>query len=362
MAKKTVILVYGGKSSEHDVSRRSAAYFTQNLDQSKYNIAVLAIDKKNNWFAQKLSVAVPNDKNVLSILRNHPVPYRDIRSLLEVSERINKTQYSFDDAVVIPMIHGSTGEDGKIQGLLEMQGVSYIGADLCSSAICLDKVHTKMLCESHGVSVVPYVVVHEHLWALDPHDYLSKIGSSLKYPLFVKPARLGSSVGITKVASSDLLAEAIRKSFTFDSKILVEQGIDAREIEFAVMGDSVPSISQPGEVITNDEVFYDYNAKYISTDAARVEIPAQLSELQHQSALNTIKKAWLALGLSGFARVDLFLCKDTGETYLNEVNTIPGFTSISQFPLLWKHAGMSPRQIIDSLIELAAPIERRASI
>lgn len=362
MKKKTVILICGGASSEHEVSIRSSAYFIENIDRQKYNLVVIGISKSCEWFVQSLDLlqqSLQKSKSKIpAISFEHSVPYFDIRAAVELSNKVNAQNCDLTQVVALPLIHGATGEDGKLQGLLDMQGVAYAGADVASSAVCIDKAYTKVLCENAGVSVVPYVCVYENQWLKNSKQYTKEINETLQYPLFIKPARLGSSVGIVKVSKKDELQDALLKAFDFDTKVLVESGMNVREIEFAVMGSEIPNISDAGEVITNSDVFYDYEAKYVSEDAAKVEIPASLSKEQKDQALLIVQKTWQALDLYGFARVDLFLCKDTNQLYLNEVNTIPGFTSISQFPLLWKNAGMSPKQIIDSLIELA--LKRKA--
>jgi D-alanine-D-alanine ligase len=254
--------------------------------------------------------------------------------------------------VVFPILHGTNGEDGTIQGLLELAEVAFVGPDTLGSAVGMDKVVSKKLAQAAGVPVVPWLDTRAQFWPDHHERILAEAANSLGFPLFVKPARLGSSVGVTKAKSKDELRRACELALSFDDRIMIEKGLSVREIEVAVLGDYDPDVSVPGEVIPHAE-FYSYDAKYIDADGASMAIPAVLEPAQVKTAQQLAKQVFTALDLYGMARVDLFLDKTTGAFYFNEVNTIPGFTEISQYPLLWQASGVPPRALLDRLVELA---------
>jgi len=258
--------------------------------------------------------------------------------------------------VIFPVMHGTFGEDGTIQGMLDLAGLPFVGAGVLGSAIGMDKDVAKRLCQDAGIPVVPWVTVHRWQWEKEPLAVKEEIQKAFPYPVFVKPATLGSSVGMTKVHSADELAPALDLACEYGMKILVEKAVVAREIEVSVLGNFEPKASVPGEIVPHRE-FYDYTAKYLE-EGTQLMIPAELKPAQVEKIQELAVKAFRTLELSGMARVDFFLEKKGNKLYLNEVNTIPGFTSISMYPKLWEASGISFRELIDKLIELAFEIHR----
>jgi len=258
--------------------------------------------------------------------------------------------------VIFPVMHGTFGEDGTIQGMLDLAGLPFVGAGVLGSAIGMDKDVAKRLCQDAGIPVVPWVTVHRWQWEKEPLAVKEEIQKAFPYPVFVKPATLGSSVGMTKVHSADELAPALDLACEYGMKILVEKAVVAREIEVSVLGNFEPKASVPGEIVPHRE-FYDYTAKYLE-EGTQLMIPAELKPAQVEKIQELAVKAFRTLELSGMAGVDFFLEKKCNTLYLNEVNTIPGFTSISMYPKLWEASGISFRELIDKLIELAFEIHR----
>ncbi len=257
--------------------------------------------------------------------------------------------------VIFPVMHGTFGEDGTIQGMLELAGLPYGGAGVLGSAIAMDKDVAKRLCKEAGIPVVPWVTIHRWAWEKEPESVRAEIEGKFEYPLFVKPATLGSSVGMSKVHSTEELAPALNLACEYGLKILVETALTAREIEVSVLGNHDPQSSVPGEIVPHRE-FYDYTAKYLE-DGSQLIIPAALKQSQVARIQSLAIKAFRTLELSGMARIDFFLEKK-GKLYLNEANTIPGFTSISMYPKLWKASGLPYTKLIDRLIELALELHK----
>src|SRR5438093_3984864 len=314
MKKIRVGVIFGGRSGEHEVSLRSAESILKAIDRQKYDVVPITISHEGGWEPFTLSPDPSGERGV---------------------------------DVVFPIVHGTYGEDGTIQGLFELANVPYVGAGVLGSAVGMDKDVMKRLLRDAGLPVVDY-------WTFLKRDmdaFLKAHIGSLPYPVFVKPANLGSSVGITKAHSAEELPCALHTAAEYDRKIVVENGIDAREIELSVLGNDDPIASVPGEIIPARE-FYDYNAKYVSDDS-RLLIPAPLTEIQKNDAQRLAIAAFKALECSGMARVDLFLEKTTGKFYVNEINTLPGFTSISMYPKLWEASGIPYPELIDRLITLA---------
>lgn len=357
MTQKTkVLVIYGGKSTEHEVSCRSAAFIMNHLDRSKYEIEAIAVTKSGRWLKQstpELLAALETDKAV-------PIHETGLRGTANHPLLLGQENKSVQDSphVVFPIIHGTGGEDGTLQGLLDLTDVAYVGPDTLGSAVAMDKVVAKKLAETAGVRVVPYIDIKLQTWLSQETMVLLAAEEKLGYPMFVKPARLGSSVGVNKARNRDELLTHIKTAFEFDDKILIEKALRIREIECAVLGDYDPEVSVPGEVMPQVD-FYTYDAKYLMDNGAAMKIPADLSPAQASEARQLAKKVFQALELYGMARVDLFLESSSGIFYLNEVNTIPGFTSISQYPLLWEASGVSKSAMLDRLIDLAL---RRQSI
>ena len=318
MKKIRVGVIRGGRSGEHEVSLRSAESILNAIDRNKYDVVPITISHDGKW---------------------EPFVITPEPSAQQVD-------------VVFPIVHGTYGEDGTIQGLFELANLPYVGAGVLGSSVGMDKDVMKRLFREAGLPVVPYWNVRKQ----DLDHFLHVEMNRLPYPVFVKPANLGSSVGITKAHSPEELPAALQKAAEYDRKIVVEQGIDAREIELSVLGNDDPVSSIAGEIIPSRE-FYDYNAKYVD-DNSRLLIPAPLSESQGKEAQRLAITAFNVLACSGMARVDLFLDRTDGKFYVNEINTLPGFTSISMYPKLWDASGIPYPQLIDKLITLA--IERHA--
>ena len=337
MKKLRVGVVFGGRSGEHEVSLRSAEFILRALDREKYDVVPIAITKEGKWLVapEPAQLADPEDQ---------------IRHALEKGSSLGMLAEPTDAGgldVVFPIVHGTFGEDGTLQGFLELADVAYVGAGVLGSAVGMDKDVMKRLLRDAGLPIVDYWRV----LASESDGFVRTFEESLPYPVFVKPANLGSSVGISKVTSREGLRPALTDAFQYDRKAVVEQGIEAREIELSVLGNDDPVVSVPGEVRPARD-FYDYQAKYADDDSELI-IPAALEKEQVREAQSMAVAAYKALECSGMARVDLFLQDETGRFIVNEINTIPGFTAISQYPLLWEASGMGSSRLIDRLIELA---------
>ncbi|HLQ78893.1 MAG TPA: D-alanine--D-alanine ligase family protein [Terriglobia bacterium] len=341
-AKIRIGVIFGGRSGEHEVSLRSAESVLRALDPEKYDVVPIAISHEGHWFSSGNPMKMLPAKDAIQKQLSSGQP-------AAISAEVAGKR-PFD--VVFPVLHGTYGEDGTIQGLLELADIPYVGAGVLGSAVGMDKDVMKRLLRDAGLPIVDY-------WALRSngiHDFIREHGSKLPYPVFVKPANLGSSVGISKAHNIGELPAALAAAAQFDRKIIVERGVDAREIEVAVLGNDNPEVSVPGEVVPARE-FYDYQAKYVNDDS-RILIPAPLTAEQAQTARELGRKVFQVLEGSGLGRVDLFLEKATGKFYVNEINTLPGFTSISQYPKLWEASGLPYPKLVDRLVELA--FERHA--
>jgi D-alanine-D-alanine ligase len=343
---ENIILIYGGRSGEHEVSLRSASYIFQNLKKAGYHPVPVGITKSGEWFMQD-SVSPLSDK--LPLVENegnrvHLIPHRGF--FLPGGKKI-------EALAVFPVLHGTYGEDGTIQGLLEMMDTPYVGANVQSSALAMDKISTKKVWESQNIPVVPYMTLtrgEKENRNFNSNSYYDRICHELGLPFFVKPSRAGSSVGVSQIKKKEDFLEALNRAFTYDREILIEQAIPAREIECSLIGSFTPEIFGPGEISPSHE-FYDYEAKYIDPKGAALIIPAPLDEKLTKEIKDTAIKAYKALGINGLARVDLFLDKYTNIIYLNEVNTMPGFTSISMFPMLCVEDGLSGPLLVNKLIK-----------
>lgn len=364
MAKKKKIrvgLVFGGRSGEHEVSLASATSVMANLDGETYEVVPIGITKEGSWLlgmdpptllASELQVGedgVNAEQTTAVTLTGDP----SLRRLIPMQGNKPLGERGALD-VIFPVLHGTYGEDGTLQGMLEMANVPYVGCGVLGAALGMDKEKMKMIFQALGLPIVDYVVYRRSQWERSPETIMGVIEQRLGYPCFVKPVNLGSSVGISKAHVRGELERAIDLAAEFDSKVIIERGIDCRELECAVLGNDEPIASVVGEVIASNE-FYDYDAKYID-DMSQVIIPADIpngvaDEVRRQSV-----SAFLALDLNGLARVDFFLDKGSGQVYINEVNTMPGFTQISMYPKLWEASGLPYAELLNRLIELA--IER----
>ena len=331
MKKIKLGIIYGGLSTEHEVSINSAKSIIDNIDKDKYEIYKIYIDKKGNWYKEDNKI-----DNVFEYLRNLDV--------------------------IFPILHGLYGEDGTIEGLFELLGVPYVGCNVLSSSICMDKIYTKMILDKIGIDTAKYIYVKK---VKDKYIYINNtfeekelsleeisllVEDSLSFPVFVKPSRSGSSIGINKAHNKEELIKYIKYASGFDSKILIEENIIGRELECAILGNDLVEASPIGEILPKGE-FYSYNAKYI--DDSETLIPNDIDKIVCDKIRSIAVKAYKALDCRGLSRVDFFLEKDTNRIILNEINTMPGFTTISMYPKLWESIGISYKELLDKLINLA---------
>lgn len=359
--KINVGIIFGGRSGEHEVSLVSATSVMKALNKDKYNIVPIGITKKGKWIVgrqamKELKVA---SKNIEQFAGSYLLPDPSNKRLVTIK---NNEKHLITDNnterldVVFPVLHGTYGEDGTLQGLLEMAGVAYVGAGVLGSAVAMDKVVQKQLALTFNIPIVDFEYFVQSEWDKDRDKILKKIIKSLGFPSFVKPANMGSSVGVAKAKNMKELIGAIKDALLYDSKIIVEKGVNnAREIECSVLGNDNPQASVLGEVRPSNE-FYDYNAKYVE-GKSELEIPASLSTQLSNKIRELAIKAFKSVDCKGMARVDFLLEEPSKKIYLNELNTIPGFTSISMYPKLWEASGIKYPDLLDKLIELA--IERQ---
>lgn len=341
---KTVGVVFGGKSGEHEVSLVSATAIINNMPKS-YKVVQIGIDKEGTWYM---------GPHILNELKNGGISKsKPVRIEVKGGEKacLSTEDETVEIEVFFPALHGTYGEDGTIQGFFEMLGTPYVGANVLGSAVAMDKVVAKKIWESVNLPVVPYVHFHENYWEAERKTIVRDIEEEIGYPCFVKPANLGSSVGINKAKSVEELEAAIETALSMDHKVLVEQGLDVREMECAVKGNERPVASTVGEVIVGGE-FYDYNDKYVD-GISHTDIPADINANTMAQIKKLSIEAYRALGCIGLARVDTFVQRETGKLYLNEINTMPGFTDISMYPKLWEYDGVSFSVLIDELITYA---------
>ncbi len=358
--KLRIGLVFGGRSGEHEVSLASAQAVMENLDHSKYEVVPIAITKAGTWLlgtepAQMLGSGQDVQQDAAGTARQATIAVTltgdpTIRRLipLQADEPLGN-KGALD--VIFPVLHGTYGEDGTLQGLLEMADVPYVGSGVLGSALGMDKEKMKMVFQSINLPNVHYLVYRRNQWEHAPETIIDSIEQHLGYPNFVKPVNLGSSVGINKAHDRAELEHAINIAAEYDRKVIIEQGINCRELECAVLGNDEPIVSVVGEIIPSHE-FYDYNAKYID-DKSQIIIPATISQDIAEEVRRQAIQAFLALDLSGLARIDFFLEQGTGKVYINEVNTLPGFTQISMYAKLWTASGLPYAELLDRLIELA---------
>jgi D-alanine-D-alanine ligase len=360
--KIRVAVLYGGRSAEHEVSVRSAANVIQYLDQTLFEVIPIGIDKQGNWFLGKDMFAKSLERTKVHRLHDDsrtwftpewvgtPAENQQCRDLIAPGSK----GPLFD--VVFPVVHGTLCEDGTLQGLLELAGLPYVGCGVLSSAVGMDKDVSKRLAMGAGINVAPYIVVKHEQWLKDPANYSAQVAEKLSYPVFVKPANTGSSIGINKVKSADALHAAVTEAFRFDTKILIEKALNIVELEIAVLesleAGADPIVSVVGEIKPTHE-FYSYDAKYTDENGAELLIPASVSDEIREQARVVAKDLFLTLECEGMARVDLFWNKDDQKIYFNEVNTIPGFTQISMYPKLMGASGVSYPELLAHLIALA---------
>ncbi|HVE59663.1 MAG TPA: D-alanine--D-alanine ligase family protein [Pyrinomonadaceae bacterium] len=368
MDKIKIGIVFGGRSGEHEISVRSAKSVIEEIDKDKYEVIPIAITKEGNWLnpVESLGLLPPPTQELLineigSFPRNSIAFTGDTnhKGLIKLETSIGEERVEKLD-VVFPVLHGTFGEDGTIQGLFEMAGIPYVGNGVLASSCGMDKAFMKILFRDAGLPICKYVWFLRSEWESDDETTITQIESKLGYPCFVKPANLGSSVGVSKATDEMSLREAITLAAEYDRKIIVEECLEMREIECAVIGNDEPRASLPGEYIIRDESkkFLDYTEKYAGTGNNEFVVPAPVSEELAKKIQQMAITAFKAIDGSGFARVDFFLRKDNGALLVNEINTIPGLTNASGFPKMWAGSGLEFSQVIDALVALA--LERHA--
>ena len=370
MRKIRVGIVFGGKSGEHDVSVASARSALAALDRRKYEAVLIGIDRQGHWLAGPSAVrqltggpnatAQPDEAapgEAAEQYRALAVAQASIRALDTGQDAHGRSPLSGVD-VVFPILHGPLGEDGTIQGLFEVADIPYVGAGVAASAVGMDKDLLKSVLRAHGLPVVDSRIVLRSEWDTAAESVLDRLAQALPWPLFVKPANMGSSVGISKARSRAELSAAIDEACRYDRKVIVERGIQAREVECSVLGNDRPVASVVGEVRTRKRDFYDYVAKYTDGEAELI-IPADLPAETTLAVRELAQRAYLAIDCAGMARADFFIEHGSGTIYINELNTIPGFTQYSMYPKLWQASGLSYAELIDRLIQLA--LEKHAA-
>jgi D-alanine-D-alanine ligase len=343
-------VIFGGRSGEHEVSIASAAAIFRNLDPSRYEAVPIHIEKGGRWV---LSGTVPRAISAGEVLKQART---EALQAIDPTAAVSSTGVD----VIFPVLHGPYGEDGTVQGLLELANVPYVGSGVLGSAVGMDKAIMKALFAAHGLPMVSHLTVLRREWEKEAGRVARRVEHDLRYPVFVKPANLGSSVGISKVRGAADLEGAMALAFQFDRKVVVEAGVpNVREIECAVLGNDEPEASVPGEIIvTHPDGFYSYDAKYVDADGSSWKIPADLPRAAADDVRRLSVEAFRVLELAGMARVDFFLDGQTGALFVNEVNTIPGFTAISMYPKMWEASGLPYPALLDRLITLA--LERHA--
>ena len=373
--KIRVAVLFGGCSAEHEVSLKSATNVIQYLDPTRFDVIPMGIDKQGHWFIGHEVFTKSLEFNKVWQHRAEDLTWftpewigkdrnsEEFRSLPVKENRLSKKNGKLFD-VIFPVVHGTQCEDGTLQGLLELAGVAYVGCGVLASAMGMDKDISKRLMREAGVPVAPYLVIKQEQWLNQPGHYIIKIEEQLSYPVFVKPANTGSSIGISKAKNKDQLNDAIHLAFQFDSKILIEKALEIRELEIAVLEPLIthqdPIVSVVGEIKPRHE-FYSYDAKYIDEHGAELIIPADLPSDIIEKVRTLASKIFLTLECEGMARIDLFLDKKSQQIYFNEINTIPGFTQISMYPKLMAASGISYPDLLTHLIQLALNRHHRKS-
>jgi len=351
--KIRVGILFGGRSAEHEVSLLSAKSIVEAIDKNKYEPVLIGINKSGEWFLHEdMNNCLANSDNA-KLIQIHEAKEREKVTVVPRkigSPLVSLSGHALDRPldVVFPVLHGTYGEDGTIQGLLKLANIPFVGSGVLASAVGMDKDIMKRLLRDAGIPTAKFITLHSHSYQSVTFEELEAV---LGLPFFVKPANLGSSVGISKVKSKQEFTEKVEFAFQFDHKVLIEEFISGREIECSVLGNDAPIASLPGEVIPQHE-FYSYEAKYLDDNGALFEIPAKLNEQEIHNIQALSIKAFQVLCCEGMARVDVFLQKD-GRIVMNELNTIPGFTKISMYPKLWAVSGLPYSNLIDQLIELA---------
>ncbi len=358
MSKLRVAILFGGKSGEHEVSVVSALSVYKALDKNKYDVTLVGIDKDGRWLLPEQTKLLAQSENPRLIKLNEikntvsMLPFETTKTIVSVDSNSSMpSEMKFD--VVVPILHGTYGEDGTIQGLLELAQIPYVGSGVLGSSVGMDKDMAKRVLRDAGIPVVPFQTIRKSEFKKDSKKIVDRAIKEFGFPFFAKPANLGSSVGVHKVKNEKEAYLKIEDAFLYDTKILIEQAIDARELEVSVLGNDHPKASIVGEIVPQHE-FYSYEAKYIDENGATLKIPAEpLTATQSDQIREMAVKAFSAIECQGLARVDFFLDRKSGKIYINELNTIPGFTSISMYPKLWAATGLKYADLLDELIKLA---------
>ncbi|MGD8394586.1 MAG: D-alanine--D-alanine ligase family protein [Candidatus Eiseniibacteriota bacterium] len=351
-----VAVLYGGRSAEHEISRISARFVARSLDPARFEVIPIGITQEGRWMLPSGGLAALEAEQIGG---EAIVPEADRRLVRALSPRPTAPLADIGHIdVVFPVLHGPYGEDGTMQGLLELAGVPYVGAGVLGSSLGMDKIAQKQVLEARGIPVARFASVLRHAWRSDRERVLERIESEFAYPVFVKPSNLGSSVGITRASRREELEGALDLAGRYDTRLLVEEGLSGmREIECAVLGNHEPDVSVLGEIRPTHD-FYDYEAKYLDEDGAELVIPAELPGAVTARVQELARDTFLALDCAGMARVDFFVGEEGDDIRVNEINTIPGFTQISMFPRLWAASGLPADGLVARLVELA--IERHA--
>lgn len=362
MSKKRVAVIFGGQSSEHEVSRVSAQSVIENIDKQKYDVVMIGITKEGQWLTYEGTTDKIGTGEWQAIAQRQLLERKGVQlkapSATEIKLNNSAKSILGENAnapidVVFPVLHGCNGEDGTIQGLFELAQIPYVGCGVLGSALGMDKAYTKVMFEKEGLPQGDYLVFSRKQIYNEQEDVINKVESKLTYPCFVKPSNAGSSVGVNKAGNRDQLINALNIAAKNDRRILVEEFIDGREIECAVLGNDNPIASTVGEVVPCKD-FYDYEAKYQAGDSSKVMIPAENLDIETVEKIREYAvSAFKCLDCAGLSRVDFFVHKTTGQIFINEINTLPGFTKISMYPKLWDKSGISYSELIDRLIELA---------
>jgi len=367
-SKIRVGVIFGGRSGEHEVSVRSARSVIESFDRERYEVVPISISKEGRWLSPAESAALLPE-SARGLLPDNVSGADEALTIVGDPSRRGLHRLESDGAgaggaqgldVVFPVMHGTYGEDGTIQGLLEMAGLPYVGCGVLASSCGMDKVTMKALFREAGLPVCKYVWFLRGEWEREPERVRERVEGEIGYPCFVKPANLGSSVGISRADDAETLSRAINLAAGYDRKVIVEEGLDVREIECAVMGNDEPLASLPGEYVVYDEQakFLDYTEKYSSTGRVEFVVPAPIPKRLAERVRCMAARAFKAIDGAGFARVDFFLRRDTGKLLVNELNTIPGLTDVSGFPKMWEATGVPFAKVLDRLVELA--FERHA--
>ena len=330
---KRIGVIFGGRSGEHEVSLLSATSVIEAIDRNKYQVVMIGITREGQWklYQGEISEIASGAWEKTA----EPITVSQLKGLADF---------------IFPVLHGPYGEDGTIQGLFEMLDVPYAGCGVLASALCMDKVSAKKIFEEAGLPTSRYKLVYSENLAEHMEEIVADIEAELPYVMFVKPSNMGSSVGISKVRNADELRQALLLAAKYDRRIIIEEGIDCREVETGVIGNYKPEVAAVGEIVAKLD-FYDYTAKYTDDSGTEISIPAQLPKLTYEKIRALAKEAYRACDCSGFSRIDFFVDRKTGEVYINEINTIPGFTKYSMFPKMWEEMGVGFTELIERIVE-----------